>query len=70
MTYNIEVGQQTEHKMSYDDAVLYIFCLGDGWRLPTVREYSYDKINNSWWLNDNRRNLEWFWYATPVRDLQ
>ena len=70
MTYDIEVGQKTERKMTYDDAVLYIFCLGDGWRLPTMSEYSHDNINNSWMLNDNRRNREWLWYATPVRDLQ
>lgn len=69
MTYNIEIGQKTKIKMSYHEAVFYVFCLGDGWRLPTLAEYSHDSINHSWMLNDDRRNLEQFWYVTPVRDL-
>jgi hypothetical protein len=35
----IEIGEQSEFKMTYDEAVMYCFCLGDGWRLPSQEEY-------------------------------
>ena len=69
MRYNIEIGQKTNNRMSYQDALVYVFCLGDGWRLPTLVEYSHDMINYSWWLNDDRVNGPELWYVTPVRDL-
>lgn len=65
----IEVGKRSKHKISYEEAVLYVFCLGDGWRLPTKREYSRDDINESWFNGRAILNVD-KWYATPVRDIK
>ena len=69
MTYDIEVGQKTERKISYEEAVLYVFCLGDGWRLPIRREYSRDDINESWFVGRYILNGLDKWHVTPVRDI-
>ena len=66
----IEVGKRSKHKISYEEAVLYVFCLGDGWRLPIMREYSRDDINESWFAGRKILNGLDKWYATPVRDLK
>lgn len=35
-----------EKNLSYEDAKLYVFSLGDGWRFPTVKEYELCFRNN------------------------
>ena len=66
----IEIGERSKTTMSYNDAVLYVFCLGDGWRLPTQEEYydEYHRINSSCWTLNERSSATW--YVTPVRDLK
>ena len=63
----IEIGRMSEFRMTYDEAVMYCFCLGNGWRLPTIEEFDCNE-NFVWYLNDqsNRNNS---WHVIPVRDL-
>lgn len=67
----IEIGQESEFEMSYDEAVLYCFLLGDGWRLPTKEEYYADrKFHNCWHLDDPLNVNGGTYIAIPVRDLK
>jgi hypothetical protein len=61
----IEIGEMSEFRMTYDDAVMYCFCLGDGWRLPTYDEYQDPLIYSECWSLDERSNS--LWHVTPVR---
>jgi hypothetical protein len=64
----IEIGETSKTEMTYDEAVMYCFCLGDGWRLPTKEEYMHDLgFSMSWWKGVSSNNT---WYVTPVRDLK
>lgn len=70
----IEIGQDSEFEMSYDEAVMYCFLLGDGWRLPTEEEYwhaNYEELRGYWFLDDplGKFNDETH-YVIPVRDLK
>lgn len=58
--------------MTYTDAVMYIFCLGDGWRLPTKKE---TEVSNHLWgcwdtddheYSKSHRQFD----CIPVRDLK
>jgi hypothetical protein len=48
----IEVGERSKTEMTYDEAVMYCLCLGDGWRLPTEEEYYEDYVPMGWFLNE------------------
>lgn len=63
----IEVGKKSEFEMSYEEAILYCFCLGNGWRLPTEEEYCTVAVgHNSWHVGRGSSS----WHVTPVRDLK
>lgn len=65
----IEIGQISEFEMSYDEAVMYCFLLGDGWRMPTEDEYDSTGIPAGWFLDDLLKDEAGeFWAVTPVRD--
>lgn len=67
----IEIGQKSEFELTYHDAVMYCFCLGDGWRLPTKEEYyAYRKFNDCWHLDDPLNVGGETFIVTPVRDLK
>ena len=51
----IELGTRSERWFTYDEAVLYGFCLGDGWRLPTL-----DDLNNIHRNEDGQLLCCWF----------
>jgi hypothetical protein len=61
----IEVGKKTECELSYEEAIMYCFCLGDGWRLPTKEEYCTVGSIYSWYVGRGST-----WHVTPVRDLK
>ena len=65
----IEIGKPSEFRMTYDEAVMYCFCLGDGWRLPTSFEYfNEDGVDvGSWYVG---KDMMYLWPVTPVRDLK
>jgi hypothetical protein len=67
----IEVGKPAK-PMTYDEAVFYCFCLGDGWRLPTGEEYMRLNLQMCWW--EGQRSLGESslgeWLVVPVRDLK
>ena len=72
----IEIGEKSESYMLYEDAVLYVFCLGDGWRLPTQEEY-YDKEfaprvkgQPCWYRDDPARHMNNPYVVFPVRDIK
>lgn len=46
----IEFGTRTNNRVTYDEAIMYCFCLGEGWRLPTWNE----------WLDDGMLENRWF----------
>jgi hypothetical protein len=67
----IEIGEISEFRMTYDDAVMYCFCLGYGWRLPTTHEFNTNRMTASWCFDERisfRKHHKLF--ATPVRDLK
>lgn len=71
----IEIGEMSEFLMNYDEAVMYCFCLGDGWRIPTEYEFfEVSSICNSWYVGRltyyNTAMRKPTWYVTPVRDLK
>ena len=67
----IEIGQRSEFKMLYDEAVMYCFLLGDGWRLPTKEVYyAYRKFNDCWHLDDPLKDEGKSYQVIPVRDLK
>lgn len=51
----IELGTRSERWFTYDEAVLYCFCLGDGWRLPTLED-----LNNMHQNEDGQFLCCWF----------
>jgi hypothetical protein len=65
----IEIGEETTYQMTYDEAVMYCFCLGDGWRLPTRHEYfnTDEAMAFSWYNGKQSTSLQ---PVTPVRDLK
>jgi hypothetical protein len=68
----IELGPISEFEMSYNDAIMYLFCLGDGWRLPTYEEFRTNRRILGWyqecesWPIDLKTNLL---FVYPVRNL-
>lgn len=64
----IEIGQYHKKRITYDEAILYCFCLGDGWRLPTRAEYNDYELQGSWYV-DRISHVSTF-YVRPVRDLK
>jgi hypothetical protein len=65
----IEIGEETTSQMTHDEAVMYCFCLGDGWRLPTYDEY-IDTPAIGWYDDDVWKHKAEKYYVTPVRDLK
>jgi hypothetical protein len=68
----IEIGETTDARMTYDEAVMYCFSLNVngkiGWRLPTIEEFD-GNVDFVWNFNDQtNRNL--CWHVIPVRDLK
>ena len=67
----IEIGQESEFEMSYNEALMYCFCLGDGWRLPTKEEYfDHAEFRDAWYKDDPLKNRIDEVYVIPVRDLK
>ncbi len=67
----IEIGKPPENRMSYVDAVLWCFCLGDGWRLPTLDEYKAIEHVYAWWYqNDDLQHSPCQFHVIPVRDIE
>jgi hypothetical protein len=68
----IEIGKASENSLTYDEAVLYCFCLGDGWRLPTQAEYYTiaESVGACWYQDDPANNCGRMWPAVPVRVLK
>ena len=64
----LEMGRPLDSKVSYDDARLYIFTLGDGWRLPTHTEWILCSLFGEFWFVDRATNLTW--YVQPVREVK
>ena len=65
----IEVGKPAHKRMSYADAVLYCFCLGDGWRLPTHDEFITIPCL-VWYHNDSLQHDPYEYTTIPVRDIE
>jgi hypothetical protein len=71
----IEIAERSTEKLTYEEAVMYCFCLGDGWRLPSEEEYQsrddeYERLHLCWFENDPIRLNNTKWYVCPVRDLK
>jgi hypothetical protein len=65
----IEIGERSTFKMTYDEAVMYCFCLGDGWRLSTADEFENHNLLG-WYQDDPWRNRSDVYRVMPVRDLK
>lgn len=69
----------SKKRMSYAEAMMYCFCLGDGWRLPTEQEYNSEKyyrivksfyiLDCTWHLDDPYEHGVEKYYALPVRNI-
>lgn len=68
----IEIGKPSENRMSYADAVLYCFCLGDNWRMPTRDEYKAIEyvMWYTWYKNDDLQYSSCEYHVIPVRDIE
>ena len=75
----IEYHTEISDHMTYDQAVMYCFALGDGWRLPTEEEYrspEYDVVEDklpdhadTWYEDDSDRYYKTLYKVIPVRDI-
>lgn len=70
----IELGTRTPQGFTYDDAVLYCFCLGNGWRLPTTNEV--DRLTGNehlflacWAIDRRPPSDDLKRYVLPVREV-
>jgi hypothetical protein len=69
----IKIGKKSECEMTYEDAVMYCFCLGEGWRLPNESEYWSRRAINGWYIdrcNNPLHRMEEKRCVVPVRDLK
>ena len=70
--FEIAPDELHQTSMTYVEAVLYVFCLGDGWRLPTKKETEVS--NHLWdcWCTDDHEyiNSHRQLACIPVRDLK
>ena len=69
----IEIGKPSEFRMTYDEAVMYCFCLGEGWRLPTESEYWGRHAIYGWYIdrcNNPLHSMAEKRYVLPVRELK
>ena len=64
------------NRMSIDDAIMYCFCLGDGWRLPTDEElkWAYEDdyyFFSALWIQEHIMNTGSLYtrFLRPVRDV-
>jgi hypothetical protein len=64
----IEIGKYNKKRITYDEAILYCFCLGDGWRLPTEAEYYEHALLGCWYV-DRISQVSTF-FVRPVRDIK
>lgn len=71
----LELGTRTDNRVTYDEAIMYCFCLGDGWRLPTKTEvdisFKYD--DNRFigcWFQDRKNHGVDRWLVYPVREVK
>lgn len=72
---NIEYGEKSDTKLTYDNALLYCFCIGPGWRLPSLTEIVLnDKLFGiPCWNNgdvDKKYRNSALYYALPVRNIE
>ena len=68
--------QSPPNTMSIDDAIMYCFCLGDGWRLPTDEELKWAcgddyYIFSAVWIQEHINNTGSLYirFLRPVRDV-
>jgi hypothetical protein len=63
--------EELHNAMTYTEAVLYVFCLGDGWRLPTLEETEVSIPLWDCWRTDDHEysNSHRQLACIPVRDL-
>ena len=69
----IEVGKPVHKRMTYADAVLWCFCLGDGWRMPSEDEREYLSIEyryTCWFENSWLKHDKYEFNTVPVRDIE
>lgn len=70
----IEIGRPSSVSMTYDEAVLYCFCLGNDWRLPNTIEYMrvLDRFEPFCLIWDCNRDLSPLrkLFTVPVRDAK
>lgn len=69
----LEMGRPLDSRVSYDEAIMYCFCLGDGWRLPTMAEADFltsdrDCTFIACWVIDRR--CDYRRYVQPVREVK
>ena len=64
----LEIGKPSYVRMTYSEAIMYCFCLGNGWRLPTRDELAKNKFSFfGYWYQEKKSSLKW--EVVPVRDI-
>lgn len=72
----MSADQWPVNRMTFDEAVMYCFCIGEGWRLPTddelIAEYGYDYfVFSALWIQEvNFAGSQYTRFLRPVRDLK
>ena len=76
---SFEIGTPSEYRVSKKEAEFYLFCLGEGWRLP-LSEEAFELIGTSLgqtliriWTVDEDEYMDEIYvksqHLVPVRDL-
>lgn len=64
----LELGEPSNVRMTYSEAMMYCFSLGPGWRLPTLNELAKNRFFSiGYWYKDKNTSLRW--EVIPVRDI-
>lgn len=67
----LQMGKPTTMRVTYEDAKLYLFCLSDGWRFPTLNECIIYQMYGDWWYVDRKQwyNPDDVYFLQPVREV-
>lgn len=73
----LPVDQCPPNRMTIDDAIMYCFCLGEGWRLPTDEELKLACGDDYYfftalWIQEHTSNTGSLYtrFLRPTRDLK
>jgi hypothetical protein len=68
----IKLHTRTNVRVTYEEALMYCFCIGEGWRLPTKKEID-DCVDAVLFMGCWYKDRPYYgvdrWLILPVRDI-